>query len=103
MTGSRQAWYAGTTAGLFLVERGAARPYIGRLKDLTLSEDDPDLVLGAIEEGWLVRSRDGGRTWQQLDHGVPHDTHTVRFVPGAPATLVLGTNEGFLRSTDSGE
>jgi photosystem II stability/assembly factor-like uncharacterized protein len=83
--------------------RGPVPPYISRMKDLTLSNDDPELVLGAIEEGWLVRSRDGGSTWQQIDHDVPHDTHTVRFVPGAPTTLVLGTNEGWLRSIDAGE
>jgi photosystem II stability/assembly factor-like uncharacterized protein len=82
---------------------GPIPPYISRMKDLTLSEDDPDLVFGAIEEGWIVRSRDGGRSWQQIDHGVPHDTHTVRFVPGHLATLVLGTNSGWRRSTDGGE
>jgi len=77
-------------------------PYISRLKDLAVSDDDPDLVFGAIEEGWVVRSRDGGATWQQIDQGVPHDAHTVRFVPGSPGTLVLGTQEGMLRSTDCG-
>src|SRR5216683_2309282 len=168
--GSRQAWYAGTNNGLFVVERGPDRqasnrllglqhsggfrapvvvdcadprrlyvgtspasvfrsddrgetwhacetlcqlpstrhwsgpvpPYISRLKDLAVSDDDPDLVFGAIEEGWVVRSRDGGATWQQIDQGVPHDAHTVRFVPGSPRTLVLGTQEGMLRSTDCG-
>jgi photosystem II stability/assembly factor-like uncharacterized protein len=83
--------------------RGPVPPYISRLKDLTLDADDPDVVLGAIEEGWLVRSVDGGGSWQQLDQGVPHDTHTIRFVPGASATLVLGSNEGWRRSTDGGE
>jgi photosystem II stability/assembly factor-like uncharacterized protein len=78
-------------------------PYLSRLKDLAVSDDDPDLVFGAIEEGWVVRSRDGGATWQQIDQGVPHDAHTVRFVPGRRATLVLGTQEGMLRSTDCGE
>src|SRR5262249_52382861 len=48
-------------------------------------------------------SRDGGRTWQQLAEGVPHDTHTVRFVPGEPSTLVVGSNQGWVRSTDCGD
>jgi photosystem II stability/assembly factor-like uncharacterized protein len=82
---------------------GPVAPYISRLKGLTLNDDDPELILGAIEEGWLVRSRDGGQTWQQIDQGVPHDSHTLRFVPGEPSTLVLGSNEGWKRSTDSGE
>jgi photosystem II stability/assembly factor-like uncharacterized protein len=83
--------------------RGPVPPYVSRMKDLTLSADQPKLVYGAIEEGWLVRSSDGGDTWQQIDNGVPHDAHTVRFVPGEPTTLVLGSNEGWLRSTDGGE
>src|SRR5260370_37408989 len=73
------------------------------MKGLTLSDEDPDLVFGAIEEGWLVRSRDGGRTWQQIDQGVPHGTHTGRFVPGQPSTPALGTNSRWLRSTDWGD
>jgi hypothetical protein len=82
---------------------GPVPPYLSRMKDLAVSDDDPNLVLGAIEEGWVVRSRDGGATWQQIDQGVPHDAHTVRFVPGSFGTLVLGTQEGMLRSTDHGE
>jgi photosystem II stability/assembly factor-like uncharacterized protein len=82
---------------------GPIPPFVSRLKDLALSEGDPDLLFGAIEEGWVVRSRDGGSTWEQVDNGIPHDTHTVRFVPGSPATLVLGTQDGWLRSTDSGD
>jgi|SRR5579859_3518722 len=82
---------------------GPIPPYISRLKDLAVSDDNPDLVFGAIEEGWVVRSGDGGSTWEQIDQGVPHDAHTVRFVPGTDRTLVLGTQQGMLRSTDRGE
>src|SRR5262249_5048988 len=34
--------------------------------------------------------------------GVPHDSHTVRFVPGAADRLVLGSNDGWLSSDDGG-
>lgn len=81
---------------------GPVAPYISRMKDLAVSDDDPDLVIGAIEEGWLVRSSDGGATWEQVDQAVPHDSHSVRFVPGAPATVVLGSQDGMFRSTDNG-
>lgn len=83
--------------------RGPVAPHFSRMKGLTLSEADPDLLFGAIEEGWLVRSPDGGQTWQQIDRGVPHDAHTVRFVPGEATTMVLGTNQGWLRSADGGQ
>jgi photosystem II stability/assembly factor-like uncharacterized protein len=83
--------------------RGPVAPYISRLKDLTVSDDDPQFVIGAIEEGWVIRSQDGGATWQQMDQGVPHDSHTIRFVPGTSGTLVLGANDGMFRSTDRGD
>jgi photosystem II stability/assembly factor-like uncharacterized protein len=81
---------------------GPVAPFISRLKDLTVKDDDADLVMGAIEEGWVVRTADGGATWEQVDSGVPHDSHTVRFVPGMPGTVVIGTNQGWLRSDDAG-
>jgi photosystem II stability/assembly factor-like uncharacterized protein len=81
---------------------GPVPPYISRMKGLTIKDGDPDYIMGAIEEGWLVRSVDGGATWEQLSEGVPHDAHTIRFVPGMAETLVLGTNQGWLRTADGG-
>jgi photosystem II stability/assembly factor-like uncharacterized protein len=77
-------------------------PHLSRLKDLALSDEEPEVVFGAIEEGWLVRGGDGGATWEQIDQGVPHDSHTIRFVPGTASTLVMGANHGMCRSTDGG-
>jgi photosystem II stability/assembly factor-like uncharacterized protein len=81
---------------------GPIPPHISRLKDLALSAEDPGAVFGAIEEGWIVRSRDSGGSWEQIADGVPHDSHWIRFVPGSQATLVLGGNDGMFRSTDGG-
>lgn len=81
---------------------GPIPPHFSRLKDLTLNSASAE-VFGAIEEGWLLRSRDGGSTWQQIEAGVPMDAHTIRFVPGVDGTLVAGTGAGMFRSTDGGE
>ena len=81
---------------------GPIPPYISRLKDLAVSDEDPRLVIGAIEEGWVIRSDDGGTTWRQIQDGVPHDSHTVRFVPGVAGAVVLGTQAGMFRSSDNG-
>ena len=35
-------------------------PHIAHVKGLALCAGDPRVVFGAVEEGWLVRSRDGG-------------------------------------------
>jgi photosystem II stability/assembly factor-like uncharacterized protein len=82
---------------------GPVPPHLSRLKDLAMSDDEPETVFGAIEEGGLVRSRDAGGSWEQIEQGVPHDSHTIRFVPGAPSTLVMGANQGMCRSTDGGQ
>lgn len=66
-----------STSGTFMVstdreqwERRSQLP----LDDFAVSPTDPDTVLAATQGG-LVRSADGGRTWQRL--------------PGAPAVAVL--------------
>lgn len=81
---------------------GPVPPHISRLKDLAVSADDPPIIVGAIEEGWLVRSEDDGRTWQQIQDGVPHDSHSVCFLPGTSSSLVLSGGDGMRTSTDSG-
>lgn len=81
---------------------GPVPPHFSRMKGLALNDGDPNLIFGAIEEGWLVRSDDGGRTWAQISEGVPHDSHTLQFVPGEQDALVLGGNDGWRRSTDGG-
>jgi photosystem II stability/assembly factor-like uncharacterized protein len=82
---------------------GPVPPHLSRLKDLAVSAEEPEAVFGAIEEGWLVRSRDGGQSWEQIAEGVPHDSHTIRFAPGSSSTLVMGANDGMFRSTDGGQ
>jgi photosystem II stability/assembly factor-like uncharacterized protein len=81
---------------------GPVPPHFSRLKDLTLDQASAE-VFAAIEGGWLLRSRDGGSTWRQIDAGVPMDAHSIRFVPGVGGALVVGTGEGMFRSTDGGE
>src|SRR5437879_965222 len=121
MTTGNRAWYMGTSDGLFLVERngdpGACVGSLGlrntggfRAPVVVDCADPQRLYAGTTraglfrsEDGWVIRSQDGGASWQQLDQGVPHDTHTIRFVPGTAGTLVLGTNDGMFRSTDRGD
>ena len=82
---------------------GPNPPHLARLKGLGLAESDPDLVYGAIEEGWLLRSRDGGASWDQLDQGVEFDSHTVHVMPDDTSTIVATTGNGLYRSEDGGE
>src|SRR5439155_12967604 len=44
-------------------------PFVAHVKQLSLYTDDPGLVWGAVEEGWLIRSTDGGKTWTCITEG----------------------------------
>lgn len=78
-------------------------PHIAHVKGLGLSVDDPSLILGAIEEGYFIRSRDGGATWKTLKSEVWIDTHSIAALPGDPRVIVAATGHGIFRSDDGGE
>jgi photosystem II stability/assembly factor-like uncharacterized protein len=82
---------------------GPTPPHVSRMKGLAIAVGDPTAVYGAIEEGWAVRSLDGGESWEQIDDGVDHDAHWVAVVPNEPQVLIASTGKGMFRSEDRGE
>jgi photosystem II stability/assembly factor-like uncharacterized protein len=77
-------------------------PHISHVKHLALRADDPAFILGAVEEGWIIRSTDGGATWQNVKDGVDFDSHSVTIMPDNPAVVIATGGEGLFRSTDGG-
>jgi photosystem II stability/assembly factor-like uncharacterized protein len=78
-------------------------PHVAHVKGLGLCLDDPKLIYGAIEEGWLIRSKDGGDTWETLKSGTTIDSHTVSVMPNDPSILLSASGNGIFRSEDSGD
>lgn len=78
-------------------------PYISHVKGLGLCKDDPSLVFGAIEEGWTIRSQDGGQSWQNIREGIESDVHTVQYMPDNPAVVIATTGKGVYRSMHGGD
>lgn len=78
-------------------------PHYPHVRDIGLSRDDPNLILGAVEEGWLVRSTDGGRSWANLKAGTEYDSHTVKVMPDNPKVLISTSGTGIYRSEDCGD
>jgi len=59
-------------------------------------------ILATLEEGGLLRSEDGGKSWFTDDNAL-QDTHTISLLVTPDKALLLGTVEqGLLRSTDDG-
>jgi len=102
---------AGTDDGLFL-STGAT----GAWARLTTIVDGADLhprvtdvvaipprkVLAATSKG-LLRTSDGGRTWQRMPLGISEQISTLTVSPRDVNLVVATTPLGFFRSTDGGE
>ena len=56
-----------------------------------------------IHVGWIVRSRDGGETWESLRNGLNKDVHMVAAHPIRPGLVFAATAVGFHISTDYGD
>ena len=61
-----------------------------------------DSIYAGIEVGGIVRSRDGGATWEQLG-GTDPDIHTIHISESQPETIYTATANGPYRSDDGGE
>ena len=81
---------------------GPQPPHVSRMKWVDVYAGDANLIYGAIEEGWAVRSRDGGESWQQIDT-VDHDGHMIAMMRNNPSVVIATTGKGMFRSADGGE
>jgi hypothetical protein len=57
----------------------------------------------SADAGALVRSLDGGRSWEDRKPGGPFDTHTLIMHRLAPDRLYSAAGDGFVQSDDGGE
>jgi photosystem II stability/assembly factor-like uncharacterized protein len=80
-------------------------PYVSHVKDIGLCAADATIIYCSIEEGGVIRSRDGGVTWDQIDegNGIYDDVHTVTVMPDNHEFLVATTGKGVYRSLDAGD
>ena len=78
-------------------------PFVAHVRGIGLSASDPEIIFGAVEEGWLVRSTDGGESWVNIVEGTEFDSHTVTVLPDGGKTVVSASGHGLYRSADGGE
>jgi photosystem II stability/assembly factor-like uncharacterized protein len=68
-------------------------------------EPDPNVaeqIFVGIELGGVMRSLDGGETWEDRKPNSQHDCHTLRAHPQAPGLLYETAGGGFAESHDGG-
>lgn len=82
----------------------AEKPYWAYVQAISFSPTDPGVILVGIEAGAVVRSSDGGKTWQDHRQGALRDCHSLTFhaSDGAWAYEGGGTGAGVALSKDGG-
>jgi photosystem II stability/assembly factor-like uncharacterized protein len=79
------------------------RPWTSHVRAIALSYEDPNPVVAGIELGGVMRSPDGGETWEDQRPGAYADCHALAAHPAAPETLYEAAGGGFAQSWDFGE
>jgi photosystem II stability/assembly factor-like uncharacterized protein len=79
------------------------RPWTSHVRAIAPSHADPDLIVAGIELGGILRSRDGGETWEDQRPGAYADCHSLFTHPAAPETFYEAGGGGFAESKDAGE
>ena len=79
------------------------RPWTSHVRAIALSHEDPNLVVAGIELGGVMRSADGGESWEDQRPGAYADCHNLAAHAGAPEALYEAAGGGFAESGDFGE
>ncbi len=72
------------------------------IRDLVVSPVDSDLLFAGIEVGGVVRSSDGGNSWQQMP-GLDDDIHCLHLGTDRARRVYAATASAPYRSSDGGD
>jgi photosystem II stability/assembly factor-like uncharacterized protein len=79
------------------------RPWTSHVRWIAPSPHDAALLLVGIELGGLMRSADGGRSWQDHRPGAQPDVHSLAWHPRVPGRAYEAGGGGAAFSVDAGE
>jgi photosystem II stability/assembly factor-like uncharacterized protein len=79
------------------------RPWTSHVRWIAPSPHDGDLILVGIELGGLMRSTDGGATWQDHRPGAQPDVHSLAWHPRVRGRAYEAGGGGTAFSEDAGE
>ena len=79
-------------------------PHDGHVKSIFVDPQDGRTVYLGLEHGGIVRTLDGGETWEDLSDGIEYlDLHEVGRDPVARDVCYAATARGFYRSDEEGK
>jgi hypothetical protein len=79
------------------------RPWTSHVRWIAPNPHDPALLLVGIELGGVMRSVDGGATWQDHRPGAKRDAHTLAWHPSARGRAYETGGDGTAWSLDGGD
>ena len=79
------------------------RPWTSHVRWIAPSPHDADLILVGIELGGLMRSADGGESWEDHRPGAQRDVHSIAWHPRARGRAYEAGGGGSAYSEDGGE
>jgi len=79
------------------------RPWTSHVRWIAPHPSDPALLFVGIELGGVMRSRDGGETWDDRKPGSYHDSHCLATHPAAPDRVYEAAGGGVALTTDRGD
>ena len=79
------------------------RPWTHHVRWIAPDPADAARIYVGIELGGVMRSLDGGATWEDRKPGSQHDAHTLAVHPAAPGRLYEAAGGGFAETRDWGQ
>jgi len=61
------------------------------VRDITFDAVDPRKMYVALQVGYMVRTQDGGQSWDLLDNGLDADVHTIVTDPASFERVTIAT------------
>ena len=77
-------------------------PFVAHVKHITFHPEDPNTMLVSIEQGGLLKTTDGGKTFAYL-RGMHDDVHRAVFDPANPDRIYVPGGDGTYVTRDGGK